>query len=169
MFELFKKSNNIVVPQTPLAANALDTKVRYNPELISQFVEDHKSLLSLFSLLNKAANQGNFTSANKWLRKFTSSLRAYLLTKNLHLFVYLQHAYKNDLENLKLIKEYKREMHTIGRGAGHLLSKYNKPTLNSVEQKAFVHELDHLGQILKQQLDSEEAVLYPLYTLTVEE
>lgn len=164
MFDLFRKSNNtIIAPHDISVTKNADTKIRYNPELINQFFDEHKNLLSLFAQLDKAVEQGNVSAPNKWLRKFTAALRTYLLTKNLHLFVYLQHAYKNDHETLRLIKEYKREMRVIGRGAEHLVTKYKKAELNDVEIKAFAQDLEHLGKILVQQIDSEEAILYPLY------
>jgi len=161
MFSFFKKSPP--PPEVIGAAYAKNTRISYDSELIESFEYEHKVLMTLMKKMNKTLAQPNFSASIKLLRKFTHIFRSHLLTKNLRLYIYLQHTLESDEASIKIIKQFKRDGHAMGRMVNHFYNKYNKHELSNIEKKIFPVELQEMQAIVIENMAKEGTILYPMY------
>ena len=162
MFGLFAKREKH--ESAPLTITAQGTEIHYDPNLISNFHDEHKILLDLFGKISESANSGKFDEVKNYLNKFTKLLRSHLLKENLKLYLYLQHALSKDKESQKLVGNYRHEMQGIGKAVNAFVTKYRDSDFESDAQRSeFQRELDAIGPVLVERINNEENILYPLY------
>lgn len=155
-------------PQAPPAdaaqAVAPGTAIRYHPELVGKLRHDHQLLLQRFTLTQAAARIGDVVQAAQHLDEFRVLLQGHLLTENVRLYVYLEHALAKDGPSHPLIRSFRHEMDDIGKAVVAFLSDYRDLAQHPEFAKEFSQALDGIGKVLVERIRREEETLYPLYS-----
>ena len=139
------------------------TGIHHHPDLIVKFTQDHQELLHLYTLVHAAATAGNVGLASERLEDFRSALQSHLLTENIRLYVYLEHALQSDPPSHALMHQFRHEMDEIGKAVVAFLTKYQDLAEHPEWAQNFLTELDGIGKVLGKRIQSEEKTLYPLY------
>lgn len=155
----------VIKPAAPMPAesSAPGTNIHYHPELIGKLTSDHQALLKLFGQTSEAAGRGEVAAAALHLEEFRIALQSHLLTENIRLYVYLEHALAGDAQSHALIHDFRHEMDGIGKVVVGFLSKYRDLAAHPELAGEFSKELAAVGKVLVQRIRREEETLYPLY------
>lgn len=160
---------NLKTPVSPTPAAiphdhaAPGTHIRHHPELIQKFKKDHQVLLQLFMATKHAADAGDAVTAAERLQDFRSALQDHLLSENVRLYVYLEHALVHDAISHGLVHEFRREMDEIGKVVVGFIGQYQQLAQHPDMVKRFAEDLDGIGKVLVKRIQREEETLYPLY------
>ena len=139
------------------------THLYYHANLIENLTDDHQTLLDLFGKISAAYEEKNFDVVSKNLNKFSGILRGHLLAENVKLYVYLQHVLANDDENSAIIRDFRKEMQSIGKAVNDFLHKYSIEDWGTKTKQSFGGDLAAIGEVLVKRIEMEERALYPLY------
>jgi regulator of sigma D len=154
-------------PEAPPAdvaqAVAPGTAIRYHPDLIGKLTQDHQRLLQRFALTQAAARCGDVVQAAQHLEEFRVLLQDHLLTENVRLYVYLNHALAEDGSSRQLIRSFRHEMDDIGKAVVAFLNDYRDLAQHPEFAKEFSQALEGIGKVLAERIRREEETLYPLY------
>jgi hemerythrin-like domain-containing protein len=142
---------------------APSANISYKSGLVTELQTDHKELLKLFTALVLAHRSGDFDGAVAHLKRFTYALRAHLLKENLHLYIYLKHALREDQESSDLMSSMRVEMGRIGRALNEFVTRYTSSPWDPAARERLRGELDKIAEILTRRIQQEEEVLYPMY------
>lgn len=142
------------------------TTIHYHADLIAKFTGDHYQLLQLFGEIQASAVAGDLVRAAAHLEAFRVALQGHLLTENIRLYVYLEHALAEDVQSHALMREFRHEMDGIGRVVVAFLGKYRELAQQPELAAEFTAELEGIGKVLVERIRREEETLYPLYTPT---
>ncbi|MEN8168719.1 MAG: hemerythrin domain-containing protein [Pseudomonadota bacterium] len=170
MFGLFRKkstSNTVdtVTPQQEVHT-APGTEIRYSPDLVDSLKSDHQTLLGLYGDIDKAFKEKRYADVSSMLTTFKSGLNAHLLTENVRLYIYLQHALVADPTSSELIHGFRKEMDEIAKVAIGFLRKYETIGVDEDLADHFATDFATIGKVLVQRIQKEEGTLYPLYMPT---
>lgn len=149
----------------PVSHTAPGTNIHFHPDLIGKLTGDHQLLLQLFGETRAAAVRGDAAAAAARLEEFRVALQSHLLTENIRLYVYLEHALAGDEQSGRLIHEFRHEMDEIGKVLVGFLGKYRQLAAQPEQAAAFAAELDGIGKVLVERIRREEGTLYPLYAV----
>lgn len=145
-------------------AVAPGTGIHFHPELIGKLSQDHQALLKLFGQTQEAARQGDVALAARQLEAFRVLLQGHLLTENVRLYVYLEHALAADASSHQLMRAFRHEMDDIGKAVVDFLGAYRDLARRPDLTPQFLLALDGIGKVLVERIQREEETLYPLYT-----
>ena len=148
---------------SPSGTAAPETSIAYKPALVDELRSEHRELLHLYKNLIAAHQRGDFDAAVVNLKRFTYALRAHLLKENLHLYVYLKHALRDDLESSALMGSMRVEMGKIGRVLNDFVTRYTTSPWDLEIRESLGGELSKIAEILNIRIQQEEEVLYPMY------
>jgi hemerythrin-like domain-containing protein len=164
MFGFFKKksNNNEAAPQEEVHT-APGTQIRYSPELIDSLQQDHQTLLGLYGDINTAFEEKRYADVSAMLITFKSGLNAHLLTENIRLYIYLEHALVGDTISSELIHGFRKEMDEIAKVALGFLKKYETIGVDEDLAAHFAIDFATIGRVLVERIQKEENTLYPLY------
>ena len=149
--------------RAPAAVAAPDTSIAYKPGLVDELQVEHRELLHLYKGLVAAHQRGDHDAAISNLKRFTYALRAHLLKENLHLYVYLKHALRQDQESSALMASMRVEMGRIGRALNDFVTRYTSAPWDLEVRQNLSGELGKISEVLTVRIQQEEDVLYPLY------
>jgi hypothetical protein len=154
----------VVRPSNSVSGTAApETSIAYKPALVDELRAEHRELLHLYKSLIAAHQRGDFDAAVVNLKRFTYALRAHLLKENLHLYVYLKHALRDDLESSALMGSMRVEMGKIGRVLNDFVTRYTTSPWDLEIRESLGGELGKIAEILNIRIQQEEEVLYPMY------
>jgi len=145
------------------ANSAPETTIAYKPSLVEELQTEHRELLHLYKSLMAAHQRADFDAAVVCLKRFTYALRAHLLKENLHLYVYLKHALREDPESSALMGSMRLEMGKIGRVLNDFVTRYTSSPWDTDVRQALGGELHKIAEVLHIRIQQEEEVLYPMY------
>jgi hypothetical protein len=145
------------------ANSAPETTIAYKPALVEELQSEHRELLHLYKSLIAAHQRADFDAAVVCLKRFTYALRAHLLKENLHLYVYLKHALREDPESSALMGSMRLEMGKIGRVLNDFVTRYTSSPWDTDVREALGGELYKIAEVLQIRIQQEEEVLYPMY------
>ena len=145
------------------AVAAPDAAIAYKPGLVDELRSEHRELLYLYKNLVAAHQRGDYDAAVATLKRFTYALRAHLLKENLHLYVYLKHSLRDDLESSALMGSMRIEMGKIGRVLNDFVTRYASSPWDFETREALAGELGKIAEVLTIRVQQEEDVLYPMY------
>jgi hemerythrin-like domain-containing protein len=148
---------------SPTAVAAPDASIAYKPVLVEELQIEHRELLHLFKVLVAAHQRGDHDAAVSNLKRFTYALRAHLLKENLHLYVYLKHALREDPESSALMASMRVEMGKIGRVLNDFVTRYTSAPWDLEMRQDLGGELGKIAEVLEVRIQQEEGVLYPMY------
>lgn len=149
------------IPAKPVSAPG--THIGYHPELVSQLEGDHQNLLRIMGTVAEALAVQDLKAVVQRLDAFRSAIQDHLLTENVRLYVYLEHALVQDPVSHALIHEFRREMDGIGKAVLNFLAKYRELETQPELLRTFGDDLNAVGKVLVERIRREEAMLYPLY------
>jgi hypothetical protein len=144
------------------------TRIAYSNRLIADLETEHRKLLALFTDINSAYMAGDVVRTVANLRKFKGDIQAHLLTEQVRLYVYLQHALASDELSYTLMQGMHREMDVIGKSVLIFLDKYGAQNGKPELAAGFASDLGRLGVVLIERIKREETTLYPLYMPAIE-
>lgn len=140
-----------------------EVPIPFKPVLVDELRNEHRELLHLFKVLVSAHQRGDQDAAVANLKRFTYALRAHLLKENLHLYVYLKHALKDDPESSVLMAGMRTEMGKIGRVLNDFVTRYTSAPWDHEMRQDLALELNKIAEVLSVRIQQEEDVLYPMY------
>jgi hypothetical protein len=150
-------------PPPARQVSAPGTHIGYHPELVTQLVGDHQNLLRIMGQVHEALAAKNLSAVVQHLDAFRSAIQDHLLTENVRLYVYLEHALVQDPVSHALIHEFRREMDGIGKTVLSFLAKYRELETQTELLRTFGEDLAAVGKVLVERIHREESMLYPLY------
>lgn len=157
-----------VEPEVPRAAAsatvAPGTAIHFHPELVGKLQQDHQALLRIYTQTQAAARRGDVVQAAHHLEEFRILLQSHLLTENVRLYVYLEHALAKDAPSHQLIRSFRHEMDDIGKAVVEFLTDYRDLAQHPEFAQQFSQALDGIGKVLAERIRREEETLYPLYS-----
>jgi hypothetical protein len=142
---------------------APETSIAFKPALVDELRCEHRELVHLYKSLVATHQRGDFDAAVSNLKRFTYALRAHLLKENLHLYVYLKHALKDDPESSALMASMRVEMGKIGRVLNDFVTRYTSSPWDLEMRQDLGGELNKIAEVLMVRIEQEEDVLYPMY------
>ena len=85
------------------------------------------------------------------------------MKENLHLYVYLKHALREDQESSGLMASMRVEMGKIGRVLNDFVTRYTSAPWDFEMRQDLGSELNKIAEVLAVRIQQEEDVLYPMY------
>lgn len=164
-----KKELKRQAPPTPLApieehhASAPGTHIGYNADLVPHLHADHLMLAEIFTAIGTAFHAGDLTATVRHMNHFRMAIQAHLLSENVRLYIYLEHALARDAASHALVHEFRHEMDGIGKAVLAFLSKYRDLNTQPNLALSFGSDLEAVGKVLVERIEREESTLYPLY------
>lgn len=137
--------------------------IPHYPELIDGFEKDHRVLLHSYGRLVQLAKPQTFSTFQKELAEFKSTLVSHLLKEAVKLYIYLRQQLKHEPASYGLVTRYKTEMDGIGKVAMDFIDRYSALNAGQVDFEILDDELNGIGKVLGDRIRREEAELYPLY------
>ena len=144
-------------------APAPGTHIGYSASLIAHLEADHVKLAEIFTAIDQSFKKGHLSVVVTYLEEFRTEIQAHLLTENVRLYIYLEHALAHDANSHALIHEFRQEMNNIGKAILNFLSKYRELDRQPHLSTSFGDDLMAVGKMLIEHLQREESTLYPLY------
>ena len=138
----------------------------YDPTLIERLTQEHRSLAELFQQATRAVQQGDRTAFEQGVAQCVAALDAHIAVEDTQLYDYLQQQARGDPRQTQVVQTFRREMDIIGRNVQVYLGDYlhhPAPVFNF--EKAHLDFLD-LRALLRERVQREEALLYPMYERT---
>ena len=139
------------------------TSIHYHPEIIEQFKHDHRELLRIYTGIKAAIAAQDLPRCAELLEDFRHTLHGHLLSENVRLYIYLEHALASDPTSHELMHSFRHEMDDIGKAVVAFLERYRHLAEHPEQLPQFAHELDGIGKVLVERIKREEETLYPLY------
>lgn len=137
--------------------------ISYYPELIPEFLREHRQLLATYGAILRSAEGRNVVEFKSGLENFKSLLVAHLLKEAVKLYVYMRQMLRDDEVTHALVTSYKKEMDGIGRVAMAFVDGYMAKTPDQIDFTQVVSELHEIGKVLGDRIRREENELYLLY------
>jgi len=137
------------------------TKISWHQNLIDEFIDEHKQLVTLFTSISNAYDQKDFISVRQYLKEFKRALIAHILKENILLYVYLKYLYTEGSINRELAKSMQKEMSAIGSVVFTFIQQATET--NAEPDDTFKKKLDAIGKQLIERIQIEENSLYGLY------
>ena len=144
-------------------ASAPGTHIGYSADLVPHLHADHVMLAEIFTAIGTAFDAGDLATTVRHMNHFRMAIQAHLLTENVRLYIYLEHALARDASSHALIHEFRHEMDGIGKAVLAFLSKYRDLDTQPNLAVSFRSDLEAVGKVLVERIEREEATLYPLY------
>ena len=140
-------------------------RIQYSPELIGTLKDDHAGLLRLYSEIEALATDRRFAEIALALRRFKSKFELHILTENVKFYCYVEERLGRRPAELRVIREFRREMNTIARSVTNFVRQYQESGVAAANGAAFLADLRQVGALLAQRVQREEQDLYTLYAL----
>lgn len=138
--------------------------INYDANLVAELKADHGLLVALFSGIVSTTAQRDDKMLAEQLNAFGQKLRGHLLKENVRFYVYLKNSLQSDENSLAIMQDFAREMQQIGRAVTDFLNKYTRVAQwDDAQWAVFERDLNGVGRVLTQRIESEEGTLYTLY------
>lgn len=146
------------------APAAPGNSINYDAHLVAELKSDHGLLVKLFTAIVSTTGQRNSKQLTEQLNEFGQKLRGHLLKENVRFYVYLKNSLQSDENSLSIMQEFSHEMQQIGRAVTDFLHTYTHVTQwDDAQWAVFERDLNSVGKVLTQRIESEENTLYTLY------
>ena len=124
---------------------------------------DHRELVHAYEQIGLLPERDRWDQLPARLLAFKSQLEAHLLAENVRFYNYVENSLVGDEENMRLIRDFRREMNGIARAVVDFVKKYHVYEFDDFTRKSFLKEYAVVGGLLAQRIQREESNLYPLY------
>ena len=137
--------------------------IKYDARLVEHLKHDHGDIVAAYMQLAEDAQAGRFNKIQDGLTAFKTKLNAHLLTENVRFYVYLEQSLVNDEHNLMIMRDFRREMNSIAKGAVDFVKTFQLSPVNQYNRDEFLQAHAAVGALLARRIELEESSLYPLY------
>lgn len=156
-------ANNNLSYDTSKPLYAPGTQINFDANLVTQLKDDHKKLVRVFTAIIKNTQAGNSERVASLLHDFQLLFNAHAIAEYTKLYIFLNHAYKHDNVQHKIIMEFRSEMHQIGKAVRAFCAKWSNVDLSGSKKQELMKELDEVGKVLTHRISVEEQQLYEIY------
>lgn len=138
--------------------------MKYDPNLIDKFKNDHKEIVGLYTSVDLAARQGNFDMALSLLQEFHKAIAKHVALEKIKFYIYVEFIFSQKKKDLSSLKKIRIDMENISSEVSKFSKKYILEGLTQLSsQNQFIKDFEEIGVILTQRVKMEEKDLYPLY------
>jgi hemerythrin-like domain-containing protein len=155
-----------VIPARSTLTAGVARAPSYDSRLVESLKHDHQELVALFQQIGQTFDTRRHSEIPQQLVAFKTHLEAHLLAENVRFYNYVGYNLKDDVENLSLIRDFRREMNSIARGVIDFVKKYQRGLNDESTRQSFLNDYRSVGGLLVQRIEREEGSLYPLYQPT---
>lgn len=160
---LFGKTKNKKLIEEKQQQKTSGANISHHEGLMEEYLDDHKELVALITSVGKAAKSGHFTEVQNKLAEFKTVLEGHLLNENVRLYAYLEQQFRNQPENLQLVKDFRKEMRGIASAVTKFIKYWREAGVTAATSDAFMQEYQTIVNVLGKRINAEEKHLYPLY------
>lgn len=157
--------NKKKVKEKTVPKNVSKAKVpTYDNALIVTLENDHKVMMSTFEKMMESAKEGNYLLLAHLLEDFTTLCANHIKKEDDELYMYLDHIIKTKSKaEVKVFSEYRFEMKNISTSIFNTINQNPNIPVSEDTAEAFISDFDVLGNVLKDRIEREERILYPIY------
>lgn len=157
-----KSQSNVAISDN-LEQEKNNSEIVYRKNLVDNLKHDHQNLLSLYGVILKSANELKYTEIIQNLEEFKLNFSTHLQAENVKLYVFLEQHLKNEDEEFKKMRKYRREMRDIESAVNKFLNSWIESGVTQHTVAEFKQQLKSIGEALVKRIESEETSLYPMY------
>ena len=158
-------ASNYTTSVSASGISAPGTQILYDANLVPRLKLDHVQLLKIYSGIDTAVRLGKYKNTFALLEAFKSLFNAHALTEYTKLYIFLDYAFRKEPDYHDLIIQFRTEMHQIGKAIRAFYINWSQQKLDSHNAPLLLAELDKIGQILVERIETEETRLYEIYDL----
>lgn len=140
----------------------------YNPELITNLINEHKDIIEISNSIKNLAQKQEWHSAQEQLKYLDHLITTHMSAETVTLYRILEHIHMPDSLEVELIKFIRQEMAAVGIDLLAFIKKYSDIEIDQLDKKAFVYEYNKLLHTLTARIELEESALYPLYEILLD-
>lgn len=137
--------------------------IMYDTGLVSRLKSDHTQLLKLYGALMDAALKKDIPKINRYMASFLALFNSHVLTEYTKLYIFLDYAFRGDVDTHRIIMKFRREMNDIGREVRRFYHRWMDAEMVSEDLEAFIYEAKQIGDFLARRVKTEEDHLYKIY------
>ncbi len=136
----------------------------YDFSLIGALESDHEQILTLYNKALKKAREKEFASLQLTLVEFATAFTNHIQVEDERLYGYLKTlaSIKSPIEQ-KVVGEFSSEMKNISISVFSFFSQSPYIPVNENTIDNFIEEFKQMGTLLKDRIEREEKILYPIY------
>ncbi|WP_269914606.1 hemerythrin domain-containing protein [Acinetobacter sp. HY1485] len=154
---------NLSEHERTIDKNTQAEQIHYNENLVNNLKEDHQKLLFLYGSIVESGSKFQYAQILEKLQQFKKTFNIQLYSKNVKLYAYLEQSLKEEIEEFKKIRIFRREMRNLETEINKFLNTWIDIDLSSHNIQEFSADLREIGQVLVKRIESEENLLYPIY------
>lgn len=140
----------------------------YNPELITNLINEHKDIVEISDSIKNLAQKREWLLAQEKLKLLSDLITAHMNAETLTLYRVLEQIHSPDSLEVEMIKFIRQEMAAIGVDLLSFIKKYSNVEIDQLDKKSFVYEYNKLLYTLTARIELEESTLYPLYEILLD-
>ena len=156
------------LPSAVIQPNDSLVSTDYNPELITNLINEHKDIIEISNSIKNLAQKREWLSAQEQLKYLAHLITTHMNAETVTLYRVLEHIHNPDSLEVEMIKFIRQEMAAVGTDLLSFIKKYSDIEIDQLDKKSFVYEYNKLLYTLIARIELEESTLYPLYSILLE-
>ena len=132
-------------------------------QLTALLKEDHQRLLEIFDSVMQARYSDNREKTFKAFEEFQGALRGHLLQEDLQIYSFLALQFKNYPGLGEIFVYLYRRMLDNEKKMEIMCQDHGSASTKEWNWELMPDSLERIGDLLKERIEQEEALLYPLY------
>lgn len=141
----------------------VDSTISHHPSLVSNLKADHQHLLTLYTEMLTEVQGMKFDTLPENLRRFKIDFAAHLNIENTKFYGYLEQKLKENTEEFKEMRSFRRNMRGIEREVIKFIDHWANSKVDISNYQQFIDEATAIAGALVSRIESEEKQLYPIY------
>jgi len=131
--------------------------------LVDELISEHKALIAIYNKLHAKLLNNDFESVLTLLNKLFLQYKKHVLREDSLFYAKLFKKYKGYDTIIHGIKEVREELNDLTMKFERFVALYSSVEAIKNKLRAFVNDIEHLGEALKERMEFEEKRLYILY------
>lgn len=160
-----KQSSTINNDPNPATINDSSKRRDYNPELITNLINEHKDILNISNSIVAAAQKQKWAVVQNDLAHLAALLDQHMNAETKTLYQILEHIHAPASLEVEMIQFIRQEMSEIGHDLLNFIHQYNELNPKEIRLNVFLYEYKKLLFTLTARIELEESTLYPLYEI----
>lgn len=157
------------LPSAIIRSNDNSVSRDYNPELITNLINEHKDIIEISNSIKNLAQKREWLSAQEQLKYLGQLITMHMSAETVTLYRILEHIHSPDSLEVEMIKFIRQEMAAVGMDLLSFIKKYSEIDVDQLDKRTFVYEYNKLFYTLTARIELEESTLYPLYEILLDE
>jgi len=135
----------------------------YKYGLIDGYKKDHQEILSVYEMIIKYAKNKDYTTLPLMLSQFSKKCHEHFNDEEeLYTYMKVLAGSRSEIER-RVATEFGVEMKNLSLELFNILNQSKFIPVNDNTVTGFIDEFYNLGEVLKERIKKEEAILYPMY------